>query len=525
MQLKTSFKWGFVASTLLGIYGCGAEATNNAAGHLAGTETAQTVQHQEIDRPTYDRAKILAATEEFRKRNGGTYDNAPLCLPLGSDKYYFWVLKGKTELLFPNSEMPTMPAYTAGLVDAAGKVIIPQEMSKIGNPGGTADGYIEVCKNGKWGMYDLNGKVAIPIEMDGIYPYKGSSEVLAQVRRGNSYGWADRKGGVHFDAVSHSDASLFKAPSVKSMIETWKFGTDNKTIHFYIDVRPNPYEGEDPPSGEGVVFTPSYMHQMGLLPEAQSRINVFGNEEFGVDDLSASIQSAQDIDNDTKGFFATFSESGMDARGYNYDKKMVVTTNDKMERVDKLDVLVPGAYVCSPLVEMRFVTPSLLEVKKLDGSEKHNTYGQMTQYSYYEISPDGKIGELKTNRIFAFTKYVTINETYFAGCFSRAIDEAIDKGYNEDEHNMVMTQHLSIEDLDIMRNEIFAEYGYKFTTDKWKKYFSAKSWYKPLYDNVDDKLSPIDKANVQTILNMKEKLKSSEAKYLKKEYAMYVAAG
>ena len=43
-----------------------------------------------------------------------------------------------------------------------------------------------------------------------------------------------------------------------------------------------------------------------------------------------------------------------------------------------------------------------------------------------------------------------------------------------------------------MRNEIFAEYGYRFKSEDWSNYFSQKSWYSPRYDDVNDQLTEID---------------------------------
>jgi len=56
---------------------------------------------------------------------------------------------------------------------------------------------------------------------------------------------------------------------------------------------------------------------------------------------------------------------------------------------------------------------------------------------------------------------------------------------------------ISVKDLKIMRNEIFARYGYKFkSAGKMDKYFSTKSWYKGQYKNVDSFLTKIEKSNI-----------------------------
>jgi hypothetical protein len=63
-------------------------------------------------------------------------------------------------------------------------------------------------------------------------------------------------------------------------------------------------------------------------------------------------------------------------------------------------------------------------------------------------------------------------------------------------------EKLSKQQLDIMRNEIFADKGYMFKTDKWKEYFSDKAWYNPKYEDVNNKISIIEKMNIQTILEV-----------------------
>jgi len=53
--------------------------------------------------------------------------------------------------------------------------------------------------------------------------------------------------------------------------------------------------------------------------------------------------------------------------------------------------------------------------------------------------------------------------------------------------------------LKIMRNEIFARRGYIFKTADMQQYFNAESWYKPIYDDVSNALTNIEKANIEFI--------------------------
>lgn len=62
----------------------------------------------------------------------------------------------------------------------------------------------------------------------------------------------------------------------------------------------------------------------------------------------------------------------------------------------------------------------------------------------------------------------------------------------------------SKEELKIMRNEIFAVYGYIFKTEPMKSHYGAMRWYKPQYANVEDRLTDIEKANVQLIKQIED---------------------
>ena len=60
-------------------------------------------------------------------------------------------------------------------------------------------------------------------------------------------------------------------------------------------------------------------------------------------------------------------------------------------------------------------------------------------------------------------------------------------------------------DLRIMRNEIFARYGYIFNTKDMKTYFNKKQWYEPSKKDVDKYLSDLEKDNIKLIKEIEEK--------------------
>lgn len=53
--------------------------------------------------------------------------------------------------------------------------------------------------------------------------------------------------------------------------------------------------------------------------------------------------------------------------------------------------------------------------------------------------------------------------------------------------------------LKIMRNEIYARYGYIFKTKDMRNYFNSQSWYNPVYSDVSGQLTSLEKRNVAFI--------------------------
>lgn len=55
---------------------------------------------------------------------------------------------------------------------------------------------------------------------------------------------------------------------------------------------------------------------------------------------------------------------------------------------------------------------------------------------------------------------------------------------------------LTNEQVDLVRNYIYAKHGYIFKTDYYRRYFSQFRWYRPRYKNVDNMLNKYEKKNV-----------------------------
>ncbi|MCS7080810.1 MAG: protein kinase [Chloracidobacterium sp.] len=60
-------------------------------------------------------------------------------------------------------------------------------------------------------------------------------------------------------------------------------------------------------------------------------------------------------------------------------------------------------------------------------------------------------------------------------------------------------RNLTREELRLMRNEILARHGYRFSDPELAEHFNAKPWYRPTGNDVGDKLTPLEKRNIERI--------------------------
>ena len=74
-------------------------------------------------------------------------------------------------------------------------------------------------------------------------------------------------------------------------------------------------------------------------------------------------------------------------------------------------------------------------------------------------------------------------------------------------------QHKSPQQLRIIRNAIFAQYGYVFKNKELDRYFRQFNWYNPRFDDVDALLTSQDKKNLE-LLSRYESIKSDDSAIL-----------
>ncbi len=72
-----------------------------------------------------------------------------------------------------------------------------------------------------------------------------------------------------------------------------------------------------------------------------------------------------------------------------------------------------------------------------------------------------------------------------------------------------MLRGVSLHELRLLRNEIYARHGRIFRTDWLQQYFGSQPWYDPKEDFKDEEISGSDKTNIETIVNYENKLHDS----------------
>jgi len=100
---------------------------------------------------------------------------------------------------------------------------------------------------------------------------------------------------------------------------------------------------------------------------------------------------------------------------------------------------------------------------------------------------------------------------------------------NSDKKKLILSDIYSIyakyynaKTLAIARNEIYARKGYRFKSEKYKKYFSKKKWYKPVADNRLIKLNNVENYNINLLKYLEYRLKTAKPYHPKKRKRNYI---
>ncbi len=133
-----------------------------------------------------------------------------------------------------------------------------------------------------------------------------------------------------------------------------------------------------------------------------------------------------------------------------------------------------------PIDVMTFESESLYFVKNKNTIDLYNA--KLDGYDEFDK------GELLLKLVLI--KKLPINPTQLSGEYSFASTIPMING---------ILFHYSLDELRIIRNEIFARHGYQFKSKELMGYFESKSWYKPQFNDVTKNLLELEKINIQQI--------------------------
>lgn len=417
--------------------------------------------------------------------------------PFKNPEEKYFLIQGKDTIVYLKNRF----TQKYGLVDSDGAIILDTIYDKIYSPGLIKKGFLEVKKDNRLGLFNLEKRILFKCKYDILFPSKRNNAIAIGKIGSEFYEIKNDGFEVKLEEKDH--------PSYEEILKNLKFDFLSPDFPKLINNGALDNGEYDLGEGKGVVFTPSYLEKLSFFPEKYENLILDNqNVEFGVGEANLRVGNSKKSRNGIFSFFARFIETGIDTREYQNNKYYLGTIRDKDRVIDVLlgtEYSNTEFYYCTePFAKFKVINDSLMEYSYMKADKFLNKYDHYIVYQYFKIDSDGNIINLDSKRDFDFTKFVKIEPDYLYGCYGKFREGDYD--YDKDPWNLEFTDHLEIEDLDIMRNEIFAEYGYRFKSDKWKNYFSKKSWYNPNYDNVDEFLTPLDKTNLEVILKVKDSL-------------------
>lgn len=133
--------------------------------------------------------------------------------------------------------------------------------------------------------------------------------------------------------------------------------------------------------------------------------------------------------------------------------------------------------------------------------EKNKFYSDQTNGEFV-IYDNGK-EKIKGLKVYQSWSGLTENGEYEIGTKSYQIDGYYKGKYPQASKRLLQRDELikmTKQDLKIMRNEIFARYGFKFQAGgEMEKYFKNREWYKGQYDNINNFLTDLEKENIKLL--------------------------
>lgn len=445
----------------------------------------------------------------------------------------FFLLQNRKEMYIKEGKVH--PSLRFGLIDGKGKLLLPATYERIGNPGMIADDFMEIRANGKYGLYNYAENKIIQPEYDALYP----SSIMEYVAIG-------QKGNAFFKVYANGSNKAFAegkgAPDYVRLLKTYRYNTESEqfglwTETYAIEVFQNE---EEYMYGGNMIIPPSYLLRLGIFPDFETNITPRWSD-MGMDSIDVSLIDNKKTGNGITASLLSAYAYVSDARGYESQQRYVITTDRNNSVKAKKKLLEFDNYTMMNTCEypavhpiVHFINDSLVEVRSyMENTSEALPYRSFSRYTYYQISSDGSINELKANGLFPMTAAIELKRAYFKGCFIRLLEEeeamnadVYDEDYAESGMSMLaFTDHLSADDLEYMRNEIYARHGMKFKDPEWDALFRTFKWYKPKFNSVDSKLTPVEKKNLELIRIVEKELRAHPESLVHESHAYEIIAG
>jgi hypothetical protein len=403
-----------------------------------------------------------------------------------------------------------------GLVDETGKELLAMEYEHISNPGFVVKDMVEFKQGGKYGLYNYVDKFYIDAKYDVIYP----SKIMEYIAIGEIGGKLFK---IYKDGTQKAFTEKENAPNYFNLLKEFRFNYQSKFFAWWYDVDELEYYAEEYNSPIGMIMPASYISQLKVFPDF-----MYGIQQQA-DSLNYEPLKQVKRSNDVFAMVTNAYEMISDARGNTENKKSLVTINKANKVIGSVELYAVDDYSLQDANEyampsFKFVNDSLVEVKNYlyeQQDEEFNSfmpYTYRTKYEYYSIEKSGKI-TLVGNGNYPMISATDLSRNHFKGSFYRYLrqDEIEQMELEEPEWDPIryrITDHMSVEDMEFMINELYASKGMKFTDPALHNYFSQFSWYKPKYKNVDSKLTDLEKRNVAMIKRYLKDIRSNPGKFI-----------
>lgn len=463
-------------------------------------------------RQVVDTKAIKAATLAFQQQYGDQYDRIAYSVWIDS-AFCFVVTKGNWSIKEQKKKVDKGAArsYKMGLVTAQNEVLIPLEFDKIYNLGATAHNLFEVEQQGQRGFYDYKGKLLLATKYDALYPAATTSNSWAYWRQGDQYGVLYGNG---------TTANLTKAPD--DFVQNWAFDAEKTSLFPFFNVR-ELLEREFSPMSYGVLVFPSYLYDLSVTPEYEYKWS-YGTKKMGMVNAIAQIETLATPSNTT--LLTAFDQAFSASRDYHDDRQAVVTVDQHYVPVDSILIqTLQQLPICAGSATIHLVGTDTLEIVQPLATPQQ-AYSFQTTYRYYHLQKDGQLKRLPTQGDYAASQYVPLTAAHFKGCFARALTAKERANLSEEEElaSFEVSQHLSLDDLQYMRQEIYARHGYVFKEKEWQARFAKEPWYQANEAVTKDMLSPVEQYNVQFLLDyaiilMKQEKELRQTQYKVGKYA------